>query len=104
MTAELACLRQMKTELFLAWHRPAERAGAVGDEAIDRHAHRKDQHRHERTAPKPPTMIIIETSAHFLHVNTRGAGLTTLSEVDPLRSVLGLEGINAGPIAATTLI
>src|SRR5439155_7187653 len=51
VAAELAYLRDVEPKLLLARHRPREAALAVGDEAVDRDAHRVDQHRFKLVAP-----------------------------------------------------
>jgi len=47
----------MKTKQLLAGGGPPERALAVGDEAVHRHAHRVDQHDFKLIAPERRTMI-----------------------------------------------
>jgi len=50
----------VEAKLLLPGDAPAERALAVGDEAVHRDAHRVDQHRFELIAPERRTMLAMK--------------------------------------------
>ena len=57
--AELADLREVETKQLVARGRPVERALTVVDEAVDRDAHRADQHGFKFVAPKRRTRVMV---------------------------------------------
>src|SRR5215208_6697578 len=60
ITAELAYQCGVEAKQLLARGRPLERALAVGDEAVHRHAHRVDQHGFKLVAPEWRTINVMK--------------------------------------------